>query len=54
MRKIFIIIVNIIIMAAILSFVVLYSGFASRNSYQRDRKLREYHGHHGTGHGKLS
>ena len=35
MRKIFIIIINIIIMAAILSFVVLYSGFTNRNSYRR-------------------
>ena len=35
MKKIFIIIVNVIIMAAILTFVVLYSGFASRDSYRR-------------------
>ncbi|MBR5421929.1 MAG: response regulator [Lachnospiraceae bacterium] len=35
MKKIFIIVVNVIIMAAILIFVVLYSGIASRESYQR-------------------
>ena len=35
MKKIFIIIVNIIIMAAILTFVALYSVFANRNSYRR-------------------
>ncbi len=35
MRKIIIIIVNIIIMAAVLSFVVLYSGFTNRDSYLR-------------------
>ena len=35
MKKIFIIIVNVIIIAAILSFVVIYSGYANKNSYQR-------------------
>ena len=35
MKKIFIIIVNIIIMSAILVFVVIYSRIASRDSYQR-------------------
>jgi len=35
MRRIFIIIVNVIIIAAILSFVVFYSRFANRDSYQR-------------------
>ena len=35
MKKILIIIVNIIIMTAILIFVVLYSRFENRNSYQR-------------------
>ena len=35
MKKIFIIIVNVIIIAAILSFVVLYSRFSNRDSYQR-------------------
>ncbi|MCR5094989.1 MAG: hybrid sensor histidine kinase/response regulator [Lachnospiraceae bacterium] len=34
-RKVFIIIVNVVIIAAILIFVVLYSGFKSRDSYQR-------------------
>ncbi|MDO4859945.1 MAG: response regulator [Bacillota bacterium] len=35
MKKTVIIIVNVIIMAAILIFVVLYSGFENKNSYQR-------------------
>jgi len=35
MRKVFIIFVNVIIIVAILSFVVLYSVFASRDSYRR-------------------
>ena len=35
MKKIFVIIVNVIIMAAILIFVVLYSRFESRDSYRR-------------------
>ncbi len=35
MKKIFIIVVNVIIMAAILIFVVLYSGFENRESYRR-------------------
>ena len=35
MKKIFIIIVNVIIMAAILIFVVFYSRFESRDSYRR-------------------
>ena len=35
MKKTFIIIINVIIMAAILVFVVLYSGFESRNSFHR-------------------
>ncbi|MBR4580450.1 MAG: hypothetical protein IKO32_04370, partial [Lachnospiraceae bacterium] len=35
MRRTLIISVNVIIMAAILTFVVLYSRFASRESYQR-------------------
>jgi len=35
MKKIYIIIVNVIIMAAILIFVVLYSRFESRDSYRR-------------------
>ena len=35
MRKTVIIIVNVVIMAAILIFVVLYSGSESKNSYQR-------------------
>ena len=35
MKKFFILIINIIIMAAILIFVVLYSRFESRNSFQR-------------------
>ena len=35
MKKLFIIIFNVIIIAAILSFVVIYSGFANKNSYQR-------------------
>ncbi len=35
MKKVFIIIVNVIIMAAILTFVVLYSGYTDRNSYRR-------------------
>ena len=35
MKKIFIIIVNIMIIASIVGFVVFYSGFASRDSYQR-------------------
>jgi uncharacterized ion transporter superfamily protein YfcC len=35
MRKIYIIIVNIIIMVTILTFVVLYSSFENRLSYQR-------------------
>ena len=35
MKKTLIIIVNVIIMAAILIFVVLYSRFESKNSYQR-------------------
>ena len=35
MKKILIIVVNVIIMAAILVFVVLYSRFESRDSYQR-------------------
>ena len=34
MKKVFVIIVNIGIMAAILTFVILYSGFASRDSYR--------------------
>ena len=34
MRKILIIFVNVLIIAAILGFVVLYSGFESRESYQ--------------------
>ena len=35
MKKIFIIIVNIIITAAILGFVVFYSGYSDKESYQR-------------------
>ena len=35
MKKTVVIIVNVVIMAAILIFVVLYSGSESRNSYQR-------------------
>ena len=35
MRKTVIIIVNVVIMVAIMVFVVLYSGFENRNSYQR-------------------
>ncbi len=35
MKKTVIIIVNVVIMVAILSFVVLYSGSESKNSYQR-------------------
>ncbi|MBR2186897.1 MAG: response regulator [Lachnospiraceae bacterium] len=35
MRRIFISIVNVIIMVAILVFVVLYSGYTSRESYRR-------------------
>ena len=35
MKKIFIIVLNVILMAAILGFVVNYSGFVSRDSYQR-------------------
>ena len=35
MKKIFIIIVNVIIISAILSFVVIYSGIESRDSYRR-------------------
>ena len=35
MKKTFIIVINVIIMSAILVFVVLYSGFTSRDSYQR-------------------
>ncbi|MBR4760505.1 MAG: hypothetical protein IK078_10225 [Lachnospiraceae bacterium] len=35
MKKIFIILVNVIILSAILTFVVLYSGFVNRDSYQR-------------------
>ena len=35
MRKILIIVINVIIIAAILGFVFLYSGYASRESYQR-------------------
>ena len=35
MKRIFIIFVNMIIMAAILSFVVLYSRIASAEAYQR-------------------
>ena len=35
MKKIVIIIVNVVIMVAIMSFVVLYSGSESRDSYQR-------------------
>ena len=35
MKKTLILIVNAIIMAAILAFVVLYSRFESRNAYQR-------------------
>ena len=35
MKKTVIIIVNVVIMAAIVTFVVLYSGFESKNSYQR-------------------
>ena len=35
MKKSFIIFVNVIIMAAILIFVVLYSGYENRDSYRR-------------------
>lgn len=35
MRRIFIIIVNVVIIAAIMTFVVLYSGAKSRDSYRR-------------------
>ena len=35
MKKILISIVNVVIIAAILTFVVLYSIFESRDSYQR-------------------
>ncbi len=35
MKKLFIIIVNVIIMAAILTFVVLYTRYESKESYQR-------------------
>ncbi len=35
MKKSFVIIVNVIIMAAILTFVVLYSRFENRDSYRR-------------------
>ncbi len=35
MKKTLIIIVNVIIIAAILSFVVIYSGYASKDSYRR-------------------
>ncbi len=38
MRKTFVIIVNVIIMAAIVIFVVLYSGYESRDSYNRQIK----------------
>jgi hypothetical protein len=38
MRKTFVIIVNVIIMAAIVIFVVLYSGYESRDSYHRQIK----------------
>ena len=35
MKKIFIIVLNVILMTAILGFVINYSGFVSRDSYQR-------------------
>ena len=35
MKKTLIIIVNVVIIAAILIFVILYSGFGSRESYLR-------------------
>ena len=35
MKKFLIIIINVILMAAILVFVVLYSGYESRESYRR-------------------
>ena len=35
MKRVFIIIVNVIIMAAILGFVVFYTGFSGRESYRR-------------------
>ena len=35
MKKILVIIVNVIIITAILIFVVLYSGYESRDSYLR-------------------
>ena len=35
MKKVFIIIVNVVITAAILIFVAIYSGFVSQDSYQR-------------------
>ena len=41
MKKTLILIVNAIIMAAILAFVVLYSRFESRNAYQRQIEYYE-------------
>ena len=41
MKKTLILIVNAIIMAAILVFVVLYSRFESRNAYQRQIEYYE-------------
>jgi signal transduction histidine kinase/CheY-like chemotaxis protein len=35
MKRVFIIIVNVIIMAAILTFVVFYTGFSGKDSYRR-------------------
>lgn len=35
MKRVFIIIFNVIIIAAIVGFVVFYAGFASRDSYRR-------------------
>jgi len=35
MKKSWIIVVNVVIMIAILAFVVLYSGFESRDTYRR-------------------
>ncbi|MCR5738661.1 MAG: hypothetical protein K6G43_02455 [Lachnospiraceae bacterium] len=40
MKKAYIIIVNVVIMITIMIFVVLYSGYESKVSYQRQNQIK--------------
>ena len=55
MKKSWIIVVNVVIMIAIFTFVVLYSGFESRDTYQRQiEHFENTNDHDGACDGKLS